>query len=140
MEKTVADNAMQSGAIPSVDIVSKDVVLSPEEAARARERSVRIADELRRQMLRGLNRQLFLLKRDKFIYRLWILCPKLFVVFSFFRFKLPLLFFSFIVRITSKHGDLVTDGHGNAPPLDTQQALNAQAVRAAEGGSERAQG
>ena len=70
MEQTATDNTMENAAVSGMNVIGKDVFLSPKEAARARKRSIRIASKLRRQMLRGLNRQLFLIKRDKFIYRL----------------------------------------------------------------------
>jgi len=124
MKKTVADGAMQGDTVSSVNIAGENVVLSSEEAARARKRSVRIANELRRQMLRSLNRQLLLLKCEKLIYRLRHLGRMRFVVFRFFRFELPILLFSFIVRITSKRGDMVVDTHGNAPLVNAAETPN----------------
>ena len=115
---------MQNGTVSGADVVGKDVVFFPKDAARARKRSIRIANKLRHQMLCSLNRQLFLIKRDKFIYRLRFLWAMRFTVFSFFRFELPLLFLGFIIRVTAKSGNDTVLGHSETPSVNSEETPN----------------
>ncbi len=110
MKDRIADNAMKN-AVTVANVIVKDVHAAPEVTVWARERSVRIANELRGQMLLDIKRRRRALKLEKFLWKLRFWWPR--VIISFFRFGILLFFLDIIHRILSKKGDdaLVVNSH-----------------------------